>query len=70
MKNSLLSLGKVLNKNEQKSINGGTGFVYPIGYCYANGTNPPQVIARVSCDELCPDGSTPFCHVFDDGIRN
>ncbi|MBQ4818908.1 hypothetical protein [Aquimarina sp. MMG016] len=70
MKKSLLNLGTALSKSEQKQISGGNSFVYPLGYCLAQGTNPPQVIAQVPCNEKCPDGSTPFCYVFDDGIRN
>ncbi|WP_435261357.1 hypothetical protein [Tenacibaculum sp. nBUS_03] len=68
MKKSILNLGKSLDKKDQKSING--GFDYPVGFCFAVGVNPPQLIANVLCNELCPDGSTPFCPVFDDGIIN
>ena len=70
MKKSILNLGKALNKVEQKQINGGFGFQYPIGSCFQRGTNPPLLIAKVPCNELCPNGATPFCIAFDDGIRN
>ena len=70
MKKSILNLGKVLNKAEQKNINGAFGFEYPLGNCYQQGVNPPQLVARVPCNELCPNGGTPFCIVFDSGLRN
>ena len=58
MKKQFLNLGKALNKAEQKQINGGGG-VSGTGVCIdSNG----RLYHVSSCDNLCRDGSRPFCY--------
>lgn len=70
---------KVLNKVEQKSINGGSEGTTPIGPLEPIGTgggyggssipfgvcvsNLP--ILRIPCNTLCPDGTAPLCAQYD-----
>jgi len=56
MKNSILNLGKTLNKAQQKEINGKKAIILDDCncFCYINGVEKTNV-----CYELCPNGSIP-----------
>jgi len=56
MKKSIANLGKTLNKNAQKKINGGTVNYECLGLCYINNR-----FITVRPGYLCPDGSIPMC---------
>jgi len=50
----VLSIGKTLNKVEQKEVNGGFGSPAPYGICLSSG-------CFVRCDQKCADGDDPIC---------
>ncbi|WP_299163263.1 hypothetical protein [uncultured Tenacibaculum sp.] len=51
MKKSILNLGKILNKAEQKVISGGVNYYYPICECDRN----CNVINNGRCEDIgCP----------------
>ena len=64
MKKSILNLGKSLEKNQQKRINGGGE--PSMGDCFEPGTNPPLLIGHAPCDGVsrCSTGLYPMCFAF------
>lgn len=62
MKKQILILGKILNKTEQKKVTGGSHVL--MGDCFEPGVFPLRLIARVPCNEKCPNGLTPMCWSF------
>lgn len=62
MKKQVLNLGIALNKAKQKQING--GILSSMGDCFEPGVYPLKLIARVPCNQKCPNGLTPMCWSF------
>ncbi|CAL2101432.1 conserved protein of unknown function [Tenacibaculum sp. 190130A14a] len=67
MKKNILNLGTQLNRIEQQTIKGSDFDNAPLGECLEPGTFPPVVIARVPCNQKCPNGLTPFCFATEGG---
>ena len=62
MKKSILKLGNALNKADQKKINGGTRYYYPICKCDAHGRK-----INLPCEGNCerPEEKPPLLDICD-----